>query len=173
MKAIHPLIKAIHLLLKTILNHPLMADENMERTLLCHIIISARWAELVFIAICRSFSCDDYSALPRPQATCGSYMTHHELTTCASNWLSLKSSVTKAGAGKDAGEGEGEGEEEKARYTDDEEKFAELELRSLHLQQNVEITETNLVARAVIQHSTGCWVSGFSPALAMTSRWLE
>ena len=58
--------------------------------------------------------------------------------------------VTREGAGKDAGGG---GEEAKLGIPTTKTKFAELELRLLHLQQNVEIPATNLVIHPVIQRA--------------------
>ena len=58
--------------------------------------------------------------------------------------------MTKAGAGKEAGGGGGGGET-KVGILMMKEKFAELELRSLHLHQNVEITESYSCC-----YSTGC-----------------
>ncbi|EDR09748.1 dynein heavy chain protein 2 [Laccaria bicolor S238N-H82] len=59
---------------------------------------------------------------------------------------------TRAGAGKDAGGGGGGGEA-KLGIPMTKKKFAELELSLLHLQQNVEIPETNLVVHPVIQRA--------------------
>ena len=57
---------------------------------------------------------------------------------------------TRAWAGKDAGGG---GEEARLEIQTTKKKFAELELSLLHLQQNVEIPETNLVVHPVIQRA--------------------
>ena len=57
---------------------------------------------------------------------------------------------TRARAGKDAGGG---GEEAKLGIPTTKKTFAELELSLLHLQQNVEIPETNLVVHPVIQRA--------------------
>ena len=57
---------------------------------------------------------------------------------------------TRAGVVKDAGAG---GEEAKLGIPTTKTKLAELELSLLHLQQNVEIPETNLVVHPVIQRA--------------------
>ena len=59
---------------------------------------------------------------------------------------------TRAGAGKDAGGGGGGGEA-KLGIPMTKKKFAELELSLLHLQQNVEIPETNLVVHLVVRRA--------------------
>ena len=56
------------------------------------------------------------------------------LTTCASDCLSLKSSVTKARAGKDAGGG-GEGGEAKVAISDDEEKVCRARVEIVALEE--------------------------------------
>ena len=72
---------------------------------------------------------------------------------------------TRAGAGKDAGGGGGGGGA-KLWIPMTKKKFAELELRLLRLQKNVEIPETNLVARPVIQRTVELVGLFFSAATA-------